>query len=269
MSKVISTWKWSLGVVTRSLGTVILLAALAGAWCIGAYELLGLPAESSLLFMVIGLVWALAQLWLAALLAGGTLAGAGATAAGLDHRVRFQNVWKLGRKRILATIAFAIASFIIAWGVSNAFGWINDHSLEVASFLTFHLQKPVSHEALEVNLFDVVESVVWIMLSGFLLSYFMVLIHSGWRTARAQSGNLLKGCVYRAPFATGVLAALVFGGLAHLLAGWHPLVTPGTSDYAQVVARFAVVLFLMTAGVLFWTLSLARLFLAPTEPPAK
>lgn len=266
MSKVISVWKWSLGVVTRSLGTVILLASLAGVWCVGAYELLGLPAESSMLFMVIGLVWTLAQLLFAALLAGGTLAGAAAISANSENRLCFQSMWKLGRKKILATIAFAIASFIIAWGVSNAFGWINDHSLEVASFLTFHLQKPVSHEALEVNLFDVVEWVVWIMLSGFLLSYFIVLIHSGWRIARAQSGNLLKGCIYRAPFATGLLAALVFGGLAHLLAGWHPLVTPGTSDYAQVVARFAVVLFLATAGILFWTLSLARMFLAPTPP---
>ena len=51
----------------------------------------------------------------------------------------------------------------------------------------------------------------------------------------------------------------MFGGVAFTLANWHPRVLPGFWDYTQMTVRFSLALILISAGVLFWLLSLARL----------
>lgn len=265
MTNAITVWKWSLSVVARSYRTTILLAVLMALWGLGAYELLGIPAESSVLLMGVALIWALAQLLAASLVTGGTVAGAGVAAAGGENRFPIQAVWTLGRKKMMATLVFGLVSLAVVWICCSAFDWVNDHSLEVASFLTFHLQKPVDQEVLESRIFDVIEWFLWVMVSGFLLSYLTVMLHEGWRAARKRTGKLLAGSIYRLPFLTGAVSILVFGGLARMLANWRPLVPPGFWDYTQVVVRFSAVLFVIAAGVMFWFLSLARLLLTPTD----
>ncbi len=268
MMNAIINWKWSLGVVARSSRTALLLAVLMGLWEFTAYELLALPAESSMLLMVLALIWAVAQLLVASILIGGTVATVGATATGADEQVSFRSVWMRGRKKVMATLAFGLVSLVVVSIVSSAFGWANEHALEVASFLTFHLQKPVSPEFLKSRFFDVIEWLLWAMAGGFLLSYLIVTLSQGWSAARKRTGELLAGAVYRAPFVSSALSLLVFGGLACKLAHWHPMVPPGFWDYTQVVARFSVVLCLIAAGLMFWSLSLARLLLPSQKSPS-
>jgi hypothetical protein len=268
MMNAITNWKWSLGVVARSSRTAILLAVLMGLWGFTAYELLGLPAESSVLLMVLALIWAVAQLLVASILIGGTVATAGSTATGADGQIPFRSVWMLGRKKMISALVFGLVSLVVVGIVSCAFEWADDHALEVASFLTFHLQKPVDPEFLESRFFDVIEWLLWAMVGGFLLSYLIVMSSQGWSAARKRTGELLVGAVYRAPFVSSALSLLVFGGLACKLAHWHPIVPPGFWDYTQVVVRFSVVLFLIAAGLMFWSLSLARLLLASQKAPS-
>ena len=81
MNRAFTAWKWSLGVVARSYRTVVVLAALIALWAFAAYEWLGLPAESSALLMILAFIWAIVQLLAAAVMVGGTIAGAAETAA--------------------------------------------------------------------------------------------------------------------------------------------------------------------------------------------
>ena len=52
---------------------------------------------------------------------------------------------------------------------------------------------------------------------------------------------------------------MIFGGLASKLISWHAMVPPGFWDYSQMIVRFSLALILISAGLLFWSLSLARL----------
>jgi len=198
---------------------------------------------------------------------GGTVAGSSVAATADESRYPLGAIWTMGRKKVIATMAFAFVGLAVIWLCASTFEWLNNHSLEVASFLTFHLQKPIHQEFLETRIFDVIEWILWAMVDGFLLSYLIVILTSGWSAARGQSGRLLAGCVYRAPFVTSVISILAFGGLATKLARWHPLVPPGFWDYTQVVVRSSIVLLLLAAGALFWTLALARLTLASRPSP--
>ncbi len=85
--------------------------------------------------------------------------------------------------------------------------------MEVASFLTFHSQKPVSHVRIE-EIYDVIE---WLLVDGLAagssLSLFIALLRDGWRRAAEQSGKLLAGCAFGTPFLTSLLSVVVFGGL--------------------------------------------------------
>ena len=244
MTNAITVWKWSLSVVARSYRTTILLAVLMALWGLGAYGLLGVPAESSIFLMGLALIWAIAQLLAAALVISGTVAGAGAAVAEGQNKFPLHAVWRLGRKRIIATLVFGLVGLVMIWVCSSAFDWVNGHSLEVASFLTFHLQKPVDQELLESRIFDVIEWLLWVMVSGFLLSYLTVMLREGWGAARKRTGKLLAGSLYRLPFLTGAVSVLVFGGLARLLANWRPLVPPGFWDYTQVGRRDSLPSFL-------------------------
>ena len=91
---------------------------------------------------------------------------------------------------------------------------------------------------------------------------------SGWHEQRPEDwwhgvcqspAKLLAGCAFRAPLLTNLLSVVVFGGIAYELANWHPVVPAGFWDYTQMIVRFSLVLILISTGVLFWSLSLARL----------
>jgi len=258
MKRAFAAWKWSFVSVVRSYRTVVAVGALIALWIFTAYEWLGMPAESSLLLMTISLLWAIVQILAAAVILGGLASGAAETAASGDGRFPARALWTLGRKMLASTVIFCILSFILVWLCGAVFDWINAHSIEVASFLTFHTQKPVSHVVIE-KIYDVIENFLWIVLSGFLLSWFVVLRREGWGPAIGQILKLVLGNAFRAPLLTNLLSLAVFGGIAYELANWHPLVTPGFWDYAQMVTRMVAALALISAGALYWPLALARL----------
>ena len=109
------------------------------------------------------------------------------------------------------------------------------------------------------EIYQVIEGLLWIVLSGYLLSFFIVLLREGWGEAGKRRWKLLAACAFRAPFVSRLLSVAVFGGAAYELAIWHPIVPPGFWDYTQLIARFSLALVLVSAGVVFWTLSLVRL----------
>ena len=85
--------------------------------------------------------------------------------------------------------------------------------------------------------------------------------------AGKQTVKLLAGCAFRTPFLTNLLSVVVFGGIAYELANWHPVVPAGFWDYTQMIVRFSLVLHLISAGVLFWSLSLAGLQVPKQDIP--
>jgi len=264
MDKAFAVWKWSLEVVARSYRTVVVLAALIALWAFAAYEWLGLPAESSALLMILSLIWAIAQLIAAAVIVGGAVAGAAEAAATEGGSFPPQWLWTMGRKRLLTTMIFGLMSLTLAWLCCTVFDWINGHLVEVASFLTFHSGKPISHMRIE-KIYDFIEWLWWTVFSGFLLSFFIALWRDGWRAAGKQTVKLLAGCAFRIPFLTNLLSVAVFGGIAYELANWRPVVPAGFWDYTQMVVRFSLVLILISAGALFWSLSLAGVQLSKQD----
>jgi hypothetical protein len=265
MKKAITTWMWCLKVVFRSYRTVVVLAALVALWVFAAYEWLGLP-ESSGLLLILGFVWALVQLLATVVILGGIVFTAAETSGAGGSTFPLQSLCRANGKRLLNAIGFCGVSLFLVWICGALFGWINGHSIELASYLTYHLQRPVSHVLVE-HIFDVIEGLLWVVFAGFLLSFFINTSTHGWLDAAKQTGGLLAAAALRAPFLTTLLSAVVFGELSFKLAHWRPLVAPGFLDYTQMVARFSVVLILTSAGALFWPLALARLILPPAEKP--
>jgi hypothetical protein len=263
MKKALAAWTWSLAVVARSYWTVLALATLVALWIWAAYQWLGLP-ESSGLMLVLALVWAIAQLLAVVVIIAGNVAGTGEVAAADGRKLPLGSLAMRDRRKLLKALIFGLVTCVLVWLLGAVFGWINNHSVEVASYLTFHSQKPVSHFAIE-KIYRVVETLLWIVLAGFLLSFLHTLLRGGWREAREQEGKLLAGCTFRTPFLTGLLSVGVFGGGAYRLANWLPIVSVGFWDYAQMIVRLALVLILLAAGWLFWSLSLARLYFPGEE----
>jgi hypothetical protein len=258
MKKTFAAWMWSLGVVARSYWTVVILAALIALWAFAAYEWLGVSWESSTLMLIPGFIWAVVQLLAAVVIVAGTVSGAFDAAALEGRGFPLRSLWTIDRKKLLKTMIFCLVSSVLVWLCGAVFGWINAHSVEVASFLTFHSGEPVSHVLVE-EIYSVIEGLLWTVISGFLLSFFAALLPAGWRGAGKQTWKLLAGCAFRTPFLTNLLSVAVFGGLAFALVNWHPKVPAGFWDYTQMIVRFSLSLILISAGVLFWSLSLARL----------
>jgi len=77
------------------------------------------------------------------------------------------------------TAIVGLVSLAVAWVLGTAFAWINVHSIEVASFLTFYSGKPVSHVLIE-NIYDVIEGLLWVVIGGFLLSFVVDTASGGW-----------------------------------------------------------------------------------------
>ena len=265
MKRAWQTWMWSLAVVVRSPLPVLALAVFSALWGLAAYQWLWLP-ESSAFLLLLAFVWAVAQILVTfAVLAGTTLSAAEAATA-RARRLGLRTLVRISGGQFARSIVMGAASVVIVLVVSALFGWVNSRALEVASFLTFHSEKPVSPVAIEKILW-VIECALWTVMGGFLLSFLMIVLRAGWREAWRQAGRTLANCCWRSPFFTSLVSVVVFGGLVYLLVTWHPKVTPGFPDYSQVVLRMGVSLILLVAGWLFLLLSLARIS-SPTDEGA-
>jgi len=293
MNRTLTAWNWSLGVVARSYRTVVVLAAFIALWLWAGYAWVGLP-ESSVLLLILALFWAVAQVLAAVVVMGGTVAGAAELVArSVDSTVRVSSisssekpqtadptvyatcgvpryqlgsVWTLGRKRLKSSLVFCLAGLVGVWLCGAVFSWVNSHSVEVASFLTFHLQKPISYVVIDKT-FVYIEWVLWAVLGGFLLSFYLAIRREGWRGAAKQTWRLLRSCSFGTSFLTNLLSVVVFGGIAYELAMWHPKAPPGFWDYTQMIARLSLALVLISASILFWSLSLAGLTIPNSKPP--
>jgi hypothetical protein len=254
------SWLWSTGVLARSPFYVLVLATFLGAWSAGAYEWLWLP-ESSVLILLLGFIWMLALALTAVAVLAAMTASTLAVAAGVEQRLCLPTGLRFGRRRFGWALAIVVVAFVLALAGVFFFGWLNDHALDVASFLSLHLRKPVSY-MLVGKIFWTLEALVWIALGGVLMSWLLVL--SSASRKREEQARTPRGVI----FLTGLLDAAVFGGLAWLVATWHPLVKPGFWDYMQLIIRIGAVLFLGSLGWLFWTLSLARIGLQPVTGQA-
>jgi len=265
MKKAFATWMWSLAVVARSYGMLLALAVFVALWAFAAYAWLGLP-ESSGLLLILALIWAIVQLGAAVVIICGSVSAAAEVAAMDGRQLPLRLLWVKDRAQLLRALVVFLVCCVLVLGLGGIFGWINSHALEVASLLTFHSEKPVSYVLIR-QIYHVIEGLVWIVLSGFLLSFLMTLLRTGRGEARQQAWKLLAGSTFRTPFWTSLLSVAVFGGLAYELANWHPIVPPGFWDYTQVIVRWALVLILLATGWSFWLLSLGRLLYPRATPP--
>ena len=265
MKNAIATWKWSLGVVARSPAALVSLAAFAALWGFGAYQWLWLP-ESSGLLLLLALIWAVAQIAIAAAFFTGTMAAAVGAAASDSRRIEVRSLLGFSRAQYLRCLAWGAISLVLLFVLSYLFKWSDDHALEVASFLTFRSEKAVSPIRVG-KVFWVIQILIWVIVGGSLLTSLAHLLRDGWMDTRRQAARILGGCCWRTPFWSGLLSVGVFGSLAWLLAAWHPKVSVGFSDYAQTLVRMGGALLLIIGGWLFWLLSLARFNFPPDKPP--
>jgi hypothetical protein len=257
MKKAFGVWGWSATVLAHSLASLILLAAFLGLWALAAYEWLWIP-ESSALVLMLSLVWAIAQVGIAAAVITGTITNAMEVADANGRAIVLVSLVRIGGKRFIETLLWLAAATTIGLVLAEIFSWVNRHSVEVASFLSFHSERPVSYSVIEKCLMAI-EGLIWIAVAGLLVGLLMVLFRNGWQRAHKQFGKDPVASCFGVQFLSGFLSAAVFGGLASLLANWRPTVTAGFWDYSQLSARLVVVLTLVSAGLLFWLLCLARL----------
>jgi hypothetical protein len=265
MKKTFSTWTWSLGVVARSPVSLLGLALVVCLWGYGAYGWLWLP-ESSLAMLVLAVLWALAQVLVAAGVAAATVAAAGEAAMGTATRLPLRGFVGFSRQQFARSVIMVLAATILLLALFAFFTWVDQFALEVASFLTFRSQAAASPLKVS-NAFWVVEALITIIVGGFLLSFLIILVRAGWREAWRQAGRTLARSCWRSPFWTSLLGVAVFGGLVYFLATWHPKVPPGYWDYTQLILRMGGALLLLAAGWLFLLLSLARLTLPSQQSP--
>jgi hypothetical protein len=253
MKKAITTWGWSAGVLAHSLLSLAVLAAFLGLWGLAAYEWLWIP-ESSVLLLALTLIWAAAQVLLAAAALAATGAGANEVAAAGARALPVVLLFRLCWKRLAETLVWLIAASALGLVLAAVFSWVNEHSLETASFLTLHLGKPVSYMAIQ-KCYVIIETLLWTAAVGALLGLLIRLLGD---QPRGPLGKVLRSGCFGTSFLSSLLTVLVFGGLAYLLINWHPSLPTGFWDYSQLVLRVVVALILLAAGWLFWLLCLAR-----------
>ena len=263
MRKLLLIWKRSLAVTARSPVELLALAAVTALWMWGAYQWLGLP-ESSIWVLLLALVWALIQVQVLVGVLAGTAVASTEAAKADAARLRLRALFKFDRRQFVQCFIMLAAAAVMAALVAWLFNWVNAHALEVASFLTFRSERPVSPHTIE-NIWGLIALVLWSGLGGLLWYFLLNVLSTGWREAWHQLGHAVRSCCLGACLLTSVVTVLVFGGLANLLVGWHPKVSPGFWDYTQVVLRCGVSLILLAAGWLFWTLALARMIVVSRE----
>lgn len=260
-------WVQSLSTLARSPLYTLVLATAGGAWCLAGYEWLWLP-ESSGWVLALALVWVVALAALALALLAGGVAAATAVASGTERHLRLSKTLCLEKRRLGRTLLVVLAGIVVGSVLCWLFGWLNSHALDAASFLTLHLQHPVSYVPISKALWGI-EVLAWIFFAGFAMAWLMVFSNPPGPVGAQSAGGSMARSVSLPVFLTGILAAVVFGGPAWLLATWHPVVTPGGWDYAQFVIRNGAALLLLTLGWLFWSLALARLALPAVTAPAE
>jgi len=265
MKNAIATWKWSLGVMVRGPLVLVSLAALAALWGFGAYQWLWLP-ESSVLLLLLALIWGIAQIAVAVGFLAGTTSAAVDTATSGAGRLELRSVVGFNRQKFWRCLAWGAISAALLLVLSYIFRWSDDHALEVASFLTFRSEEAVSPVSVG-KVFWVIQMLIWMIAGGISLSLLAHLLREGWGEARRRAARILASCCWRAPFWTTLLSVAVFGGLAWLLAVWHPKVSAGFWDYAQMLLRLGGALLIIVSGWLFWLLALARFNFPPDKPP--
>ena len=265
MKNAIATWKWSLGVVARSPAALVTLAAVAALWGFGAYQWLWLP-ESSGLLLLLALIWAIAQVAIAAAFFAATSVASVGAATSEVKRIEVRSLLGFSRAQYWRSLAWGAASLVLLLVLFYLFKRSDDLALEVASFLTFHSETAV-HPVDVGKVFWVIQMLIWVIVGSFFLSTLAHLLREGWMETRRQAARILGRCCWRAPFWSGLLSVGVFGGLAWLLATWHPKVSVGSWDYAQMLLRIGGALLLIISGWMFWSLSLARFNLPPDKPP--
>lgn len=259
MKRVLDAWIWSLAVIIHGPVSVLALAVLVAVWGLAAYRWLWLP-ESSALILLLSLLWALAQIAIAlSVLAAGAARAAEAASVGAVPAGGL-GVITIEQKLMARTTLLVAAATVLFLPLTKVVSWVNVHTLEVASFLSFHFQKPVSHVVIS-EIFWSIEALIGMALAGCFVTFLILLLRSDWRGAWRQRGPILAGCCWRSGFFTTLLSVVFFGGPSYLLMTWHPIVVPGFWDYAQLILRMGGALNLLVLGWLFWLLSLARLSL--------
>jgi hypothetical protein len=256
-------WTQGLSVLARSPICVLALAAFIGLWCFAGFEWLWLP-ESSGWVLGLALVWILALVALAVAAVCGTVSNVSAVASGAEKHLSLRRILSIERIGRTALVALAVLAGVLV--LDAVFGWIDDHAVFIASFLTFHFQHPVSYIVIGKFLW-VIEAIIWITVAGVFMNW--LLLFSRPRSfAPMQSAPRPTRLLGVMTFVTGILSAGVFGSLAWLLATWHLIVKPGGWDYAQLAIRNGAALLLVTIGWLFWSLTLARVTISPLTEPA-
>jgi len=263
MRKLMSIWKWSLAATARSPLALLALAAVSALWMYGAYQWLWLP-ESSIWVLLLALMWAVIQIQvLVGVLAGVAVGGAEAATTAACH-LGLRALFKFARRQFVQCFIMLVVAFLLVMIVAKLFAWLDAHALEVASFLTFRSEHPVSPHTIE-RIYWWLALVLWSGLAGLLWYFLINVLSAGWREAWHQLGHTVRSCCLGACLLTTVVTVLVFGGLANLLMDWHPKVGPGFWDYTQTILRLGVGLILLVAGWLFWTLALARMVVVSRE----
>jgi hypothetical protein len=112
-------------------------------WGFGAYQWLWLP-ESSLVFLLLGLVWGLAQLLVVVGILAATATSATAAAATNAHRMGWRDFLGVDRRQFSRCLILAVAGSFLVLALLQVFSWSDDYALEVASFLTFRSERAVS-----------------------------------------------------------------------------------------------------------------------------
>jgi hypothetical protein len=261
MKRGVQAWTWALAVLARSPVLLLALAVLVVAWGFAAYHWLGL-AESSALLILLAVIWGLTQMAVAVIVLAGVASGAGAAGARKARSLKLSSLAAFNRSLLIRTALLAAIALLLVLILVQIFSWSEDLALRIASLLTFIAEKAYSPIVVGKILW-VIEAALWVMLAEFLSSLLMVLLRGGWKEAWRERRHLLADCCCKIPFLTGILSLVVFGGLAYLLVTWHPTVTPGFWDYAQLALRMGSALLLLVIGWLFLMLSLARLTLPP------
>jgi len=258
-------WGRSLSVLVNSPIYVLALAVIGGLWCLAGYQWLWLP-ESSAWVLALAFVWILALAFLALALLAGSVASASVAAAGTDGHLSLRRILCFEKKRLGRTLLIVLAGALLFFALGALFDWVNAHALTVASFLTFHLQRPVSHMLIGEILW-VLEALIWLAFAGLLMMWLLSFSNPRQQAAECPRATPIRSLGLSA-FLTSLLSAVVFGGMAWRLTTWHPVVKAGGWDYAQLLTRNGLALLLLTLGWLFWVLALARLALSRLMEPA-
>lgn len=260
-------WAQSLGAVARSPIYVLTLAATTGLWGLLAYDWLWLP-ESSVWVLALTVLWLMALVLIALAVLGGSAASASSLASGAEQRFRLRKILSFEKGRLGRTLLVVLAGILLYLVLGTVFGWLDAHALNVASFLTFHLQHPVS-SAVIASFLWLIESIIWIIYAGFVITWLLEYSNPPQAATARDVRQTLARSISLSVFLTSLLSVIVFGGLVWAVATWRPVVKPGGWDYAQFVIRNGAALLLITVGWLFLVLALARLATPPVTAPTE